>query len=386
MIKGATVSAKRPFSKNLGKTLGEKLVKELGKIPHACWLFCEPGDGMAEMLTGVVEAAGTAKVVGCTTDGEISTSGFSTGSVVLGGVISDNVSFEVASTSSIGSDSQSAGRRLAQQLPRSARHVQLFSDGLTGNGCAILRGMQSIYGPQIPISGGAAGDARAMKQTWQFAGNKVLTDSVTAISFSGDIRVGTGVRSGWFPAGVPKKVTRSVGNVVYELEGESALSVYRRYLGPLASKLPAVGIQFPFGIVDESGRLGDNPVLRAPMALNESEGSVTFAGEIPQGSIISLTTGGSATSLLDATEDAAKRAMDSLGTGSPAMAFFYSCMARKILLGPRTREETQRISGAVGRNVPIIGFYTYGEYCPSLSGTDCRLHNETATVTVVSSK
>jgi len=264
--------------------------------------------------------------------------------------------------------------------------VQLFSDGLTGNGCAILRGMQAVYGPQIPISGGAAGDARAMKQTWQFAGNKLLTDSVTAIAFSGDIRVGTGVRSGWFPAGVPKKVTRSVGNVVYELEGESALSVYRRYLGPLAGKLPAVGIQFPFGIVDESGRLGDNPVLRAPMALNESEGSVTFAGEIPQGSIISLTTGGSAASLLDASADAAKRAMDSLGTGSPAMAFFYSCMARKILLGPRTREETQRISESVGRNVPIIGFYTYGEYCPSLSGTDCRLHNETATVTVVSAK
>jgi len=223
-----------------------------------------------------------------------------------------------------------------------------------------------------------------MKQTWQFIGNKVLTDSVTAVSLAGDLHVGTGVRSGWFPAGVPKKVTRSAGNVVYELEGESALAVYRRYLGPLANKLPAVGIQFPFGIVDESGRLGENPVLRAPMALNESEGSVTFAGEIPQGSTISLTTGGSAASLLDASADAARRAMESLGPASPAMAFFYSCMARKILLGSRTGEETERISSVVGRNVPVIGFYTYGEYCPSVSGTDCRLHNETATVTVVS--
>ncbi|MDQ7781724.1 MAG: FIST N-terminal domain-containing protein [Desulfomonilaceae bacterium] len=386
MVKGATVSAKKPFSRSLGKALGEKLVHELGTPPNACWLFCEPGDGMAEMLSGIVQAVGTTKLAGCTTDGEISTSGFSTGSAVLAGLASDTIAFEVASTSSIGADSESAGRRLAQQLPRTARHVQLFSDGLTGNGCAILRGMQSVFGPQVPISGGAAGDARAMKQTWQFVGSRILTDAASAISLSGDIHVGTGVRSGWFPAGVPKKVTRSAGNVVYELDGESALAVYRRYLGPLADKLPAVGIQFPFGLVNEAGSLGENPVLRAPMTLNESQGSVSFAGEIPQGSTISLTTGGSAASLLDASTDAARRAMDSLGAVSPSITFFYSCMARKILLGPRTREETERIANVVGRSVPIIGFYTYGEYCPSVSGTDCRLHNETATVTVVGSR
>ncbi|MFH1118013.1 MAG: FIST N-terminal domain-containing protein [Pseudomonadota bacterium] len=383
MMKGATVSARKPFSKNLGKILGEGLTQGLGRKPNACWLFCEPGDGMEEMLAGVVEAVGTKNLVGCTTDGEVSTSGFSTGSVVLGGVVSDTVGFEVASSAQIGSNSEGAGRRLAQQLPRGARHIQLFSDGLTGNGCAILRGMQSVFGPQVPICGGAAGDARAMKQTWQFIGNKVLTDAVTAISFAGNLHVGTGVRSGWFPSGKPRTVTRAVGNVVHELDGESALAVYRKYLGPLANKLPAVGIQFPFGIVDETGSLGEDPVLRAPMSLNEREGSVSFAGEIPQGCKISLTTGGSAAGLLDATTAAARGAMSSLGTVSPAISFFYSCMARKILLGPRTREETERISDVVGRSVPVIGFYTYGEFCPSSSRTDCRLHNETATVTVV---
>ncbi len=386
MLKGATVSAKKPFSKNLGKILGEGLVQGLGRNPKACWLFCEPGDGMQEMLAGVVEAVGTKNLVGCTTDGEISTSGFSTGSVVLGGVVSDTVGFEVASTSQIGSNSESAGRRLAQQLPRASRHIQLFSDGLTGNGCAILRGMQSVFGPQVPICGGAAGDARAMKQTWQFVGNKVLTDAIAAISFSGDLHVGTGVRSGWFPSGMPRTVTRAAGNVVHELDGEPALAVYRRYLGPLAPKLPAVGIQFPFGIVNEAGSLGENPVLRAPMSLNEYEGSVSFAGEIPQGSKISLTTGGTAASLLDASTQAARQAMDSLGGVVPSMSFFYSCMARKILLGPRTREETERISKVVGRSVPVIGFYTYGEFCPSTTGNDCRLHNETATLTVVGSR
>jgi hypothetical protein len=256
MIKGATVAGKMPFSKELGQRLGENLVKELGNGPSACWLFCEPGNGMDSMVAGVTEAVGTHKVVGCTTDGEISSQGFSTRSVVLGGIYSDRVRFEVASVSNIKSDSERAGSQLARQLPGSANHIQLMSDGLTGNGTALLRGMQSVYGSQTTISGGTAGDARAMEKTWQFIGGKTVTDSAVAISFSGDLTVGTGVRSGWFPAGAPKTVTRATGNVVQELDGESALAVYRRYLGPLADKLPAVGIQFPFGIVDEAGSLG----------------------------------------------------------------------------------------------------------------------------------
>jgi hypothetical protein len=151
----------------------------------------------------------------------------------------------------------------------------------------------------------------------------------------------------------------------------------------LADKLPAVGVQFPFGIVDESLRLGEEPILRAPMALNEQEGSVTFAGEVPEGSTMILTTGGLSESLLEASSEAARRAVTDMGDGAPAMVFFYSCMARKILLGPRTGEEISRISAVVGGNVAMTGFYTYGEYCPAKRDTGCQLHNETATVTVI---
>lgn len=382
MVKGATVTAKQPFSAGVGRSMGEQLVKQLGETPHACWLFCEPGSGMEDLVAGVVDSTGSEKLVGCTTDGEISSSGFSTRSAVLAGIASQDIRFEVASASGLKANSESAGRRLASQLPSTAGHVQLLSDGLTGNGCAILRGMHSVFSPRVAISGGTAGDARKFRQTWQFLGKKVMSDSAVAISFSGNFKVGTGVRSGWFPAGVPKKVTRASGNVIYELDGKPALQIYRQYLRGLASQLPAVGVQFPFGLVDEKLKLGEDPVLRAPMTVNEADGSVSFAGEIPQGSTIVLTTGGSKANLLDASAEAARKAVDDM-QGTPAMIFFYSCMARKILLGMRTGEETERICGAVGRGTPIIGFYTYGEYCPSVGGTECTLHNETATVTVV---
>ncbi len=387
MIKGATVAAKQPFSRDVGRRMGKQLVDKLGGTPHACWLFCEPGHGMEELVGGIVETAGTKNLVGCTTDGEVSSSGFSTRSAVLGGMVSDRIKFDVTSASGLKANSEWAGKQLAKQLPAKARHVQLLSDGLTGNGCAILRGMHSVIPASVTISGGTAGDARKFQQTWQFIGNRVLTDSAVAISFSGDFKVGTGVRSGWLSAGAPKKVTRASGNVVYELDGRPALEVYRQYLGKLTDQLPFVGVQFPFGIVvDEGLQLGEDPVLRAPMTINHQEGSVTFAGEIPEGATVVLTTGGTRANMLDASGDAAMLAMENMGGGTnPGMIFFYSCMARKMLLGEHTREEVDRILGVVGSGTPIIGFYTYGEFCPSMGGTQCKLHNETATVTVIGS-
>ena len=383
MFKGATVAMKRPFSKAKAQILAEDLVAKLGRAPNACWLFCDLDEGMQDLLVGASNVLGTANLVGCTTDGEISSTGFDTGSAVLGAVVSDEIQFSVASVSGLRIGSQTAGRSLGELLPASARHIQLFSDGLTGNGSALLRGMHEVFGPEVTISGGTAGDGRAFKQTWQFIGNKVKTDSAVAISLSGEFRIGTGVESGWRRVGIPKTVTRVNGNVVYELDSESALTVYRRYLGPLADRLPDVGVEFPFGLLDETGQLGEAPVLRAPMAVNAADGSVTFAGEIPQGSTICLCSGGMTTNLLDSSTGAAKKAITALGEAMPKMTFFYSCMARKLLLGGLAGEESRRVGSVVGTDVPMLGFYTYGEFCPSRPGCECQLHNETATVTVI---
>jgi len=383
MFKGATVAARKPFSWDKAQTMGQDLVAKLGRTPSACWLFCEPGENMKDLLAGISSVLGTTNLVGCTTDGEISSAGFSTGSAVLGGIVSDEIRFDTASVTGLATDSQQAGRKLGQLLPPSARHIQLFSDGLTANGSALLRGMHEVFGPDVTISGGTAGDARAFKQTWQFIGDRVLSDSAVAIALSGDFRIGTGVQSGWLRVGIAKTVTRVDGNILYELDGESALAVYRRYLGPLADRLPDVGVEFPFGLLDETGQLGDDPVLRAPMAVSARDGSVTFAGEIPKGSTICLCSGGMTSSLLDSSAGAAEKALAAVGQARPKMTFFYSCMARKMLLGSMAGQESQRVGSVVGSEVPMLGFYTYGEFCPSRHGTECRLHNETATITII---
>jgi len=239
-------------------------------------------------------------------------------------------------------------------------------------------------GERVPIAGGTAGDSGKFHRTWQFAGRKLLTDAAVAIGFSGNFHLGTGVRSGWSPIGLAKKVTRASGNILYELNGEPALQVYERFLGKHAQNLPAVGVEYPLGLV---GRCLDDDhqdyyLLRATMSVDRQRGSIQFAGEIPQGAVVHFTCGDS-NSILAATTDAARLAGVELGDASPVMVFFYSCMARKIVLGQRTQEELDRVRKIFGDAVPVLGFYTYGEYSRISCDHPSLLHNETATISVV---
>ncbi|SPF50509.1 conserved hypothetical protein [Syntrophobacter sp. SbD1] len=385
MFKAKTVAVKDKFSVEMGRRMGRSLTETLGDRPRAAWLFSSPGKGLQELLAGVAETVGTDVLIGCTTHGEISSTGFSGGSAVLGGIVTDRIDFHIASVNGLGLDSEAAGRNLAQQLPDSVRYVQIFSDGLTGNGCAILRGMMSWMGEQIPICGGAAADGDKFQRTWQFCGPELLSDSVVAIGFSGDFKVGTGVQSGWSPIGIARRVTRSSGHVLYELDGQPALEVYKRFFGKHVENLPMVGIEYPLGLMDGSCLLDDpdyNMVLRASVSVSRENGSISFAGEIPEDSMVRLTCG-DAKCTLEAAEKAVRLAMLDLGNCDPAIVFFFSCMARRIVLGRRTAEEVEVVRQEAGAGVPLLGFYSYGEFCRTRRGGPSLLHNETATVSIL---
>ena len=384
MFKAATVVSKEAYSYDMGIRLGEALIEKLGQLPGGCWLFCEPGNGLKELISGIGDAVATPNLIGCTGAAELSSAGFSTGSAVLGGIASDQIGFEVVSIKNISQDSEQAGKKLAGLFSAGVRNIQLFSDGITGNGCALLRGINSIMEEQVPITGGTSGDSGGFNKSRQFAGKKLLSDAAVAIGFTGDFKVGTGVKSGWSPIGLPKKVTRSSGNKLFELNNEPALNVYKRFLGKYAEKLPAVGVEYPLGFYSSLGSSDgdDHFLLRATMAVNHEEGSITFAGDIPEGTMVHMTCG-DRPSILDATEKAIRLAVDELVGVKPVMAFFYSCMARKTVLGQRTKEEFERVRSGLGKNIPILGFYSFGEYCPVKSGGSCYFHNESATISVI---
>lgn len=384
MFKATNVLSKDPFSFKSGQSFAESLIKKLGHQPTACWLYCSPNQGLEELVEGICSVIKTPHLIGCTTDGEVSDIGLTSGSAVLGALYSDVIECCVVSVENIEKAGEQAGRELAEKLPESVHYIQLFSDGLTGNGSALLRGMYSVLESSVPIVGGTAGDAGKFIQTWQIAGNRVLTNSAVAIGFTGEFTVSDGVQTGWSPIGLPKKVTRASGNILYELNGESALKVFERFLGKHATELPEVGVEYPLGIMSQCPGTDkeDYYLLRATMNVDRDEGSLTFAGEIPEGAMVYLTCG-DISSILNATGEAVSIAREGLGKTTPGMVFFFGCNARKRVLGLRTEDEFALVREGFGDDVPILGFYTYGEYCRSVCGGPCQLHNETAVVSVI---
>ena len=384
MFRAVTVRSYDKFTRTAGRKMGEALQQQLERTPDACWLFCAPLSGMEELIKGVAEGAGTDQIIGCTTSGEISSEGLSVNSAVLAGIASDTVRFEMVTIQDLGKESQAAGRQLARSFSSPPKLLQIFSDGLTGNGCAILKGIAEVFGNTVPVNGGAAGDNGDFQQTFQFGAGRIYSDALCGIGIYGDLQVGTGVRSGWAPIGLSKQVTRARGKVVYELNGEPALNVFERFLGQHAQKLPAIGVEYPLGFIKQSVAAGqeDEYLLRATMSVDRKERSITFAGEIPEGAMVNMTCG-DRTSILEAADTAAAQALEAMDEATPKIIFCYSCMARKIVLGRSTQQEINRIRDRFGPQVPMIGFYSYGEFCPVGPAAVSHLHNETITLSVL---
>ena len=374
---------------NAGRAAAQAAMAGLSVTPDILWVFGAIGYNQQELLDGIAAAAPGTPVVGCSTDGEISTAGLGLNSVVVMALASNRIQFHTARVEHISKDSQAAGVQLAENFKGlGCRYIQIFSDGLCGNADQIIQGIRTSLGGDIKIAGGAAGDGGIFKKTFQYYNDRVLSDSIVAVAFQGEFQFATAVGCGWFPVGIAKKVTRAQGNVVHELDGQPALQVYEKFLGRHAYLLPAVGVEYPLGLLESHGDLEDENyfLCRATMGVDRQAGAIIFAGDVPQGALVKMTMGNEA-DIIQAAAQAAQTALENLCANDPAVkpkaVFLYSCMARKIVLGSRTDEEILAVQKVVGREVPVIGFYTYGEYAPIGKFGHSRFHNETATMTII---
>lgn len=339
--------------------------------------------GAIDALRGAADAmrqafAG-AHVAGCSTAGEISSAGVADGSLVVTAIAFDSVRVEQVSTELLGmNDSRDAGRRLAQGLPTEGlRAVLLFGQGVHINGSALIEGMTE--GVRVPITGGLAGDAGAFVQTWVLDDQGVSSSRLVCIGLYGErLRFSHGSYGGWMPFGPARKVSRSHNNVLYELDGESALAVYKRYLGEHAATLPASGLLFPFLMLGEDHtELG---LIRTILGVNEADGSLTLAGDIvPQGYLKLMHA--STDALVGGAEAAAEMAGNGRFNADSSLAILVSCVGRKLVMGGRVDEEVEAVAAVLGASTLLTGFYSNGEISPSGRLTDCKLHNQTMTIT-----
>ena len=346
--------------------------------------------GSAAWLAAVAEpvAAQFAAAVrlGCSTAGEISAQGVSDDTCAITAVQFDSTRVQAVSTPLLAmQDSRAAGRALADGLPRPGlRAMLVLGQGVNINGSALVAGLTDVLGTEVLVTGGLAGDAAAFRQTFVLTDAGLASDSLAGVGFYGDdLLVSHGSYGGWEPFGPARKVTRCDHNLLFELDGEPALDVYKRYLGDHAKDLPASGLLFPLAMLGPDH--ADIGLLRTILAVDEAQGSLTLAGDIDADGFLRLMHA-STQALIDGAQTAAEAASAAGGQAGQSLAVLVSCVGRKLVMGGRVEEEVEAVADVLGRNAVLTGFYSYGEISPFSDERLCRLHNQTMTITCLAER
>lgn len=322
-----------------------------------------------------------AHIVGCTSSGNILGDSVSDAPMVATAVSLDSGTVQISVEDFSSEDDQNeVSQRVVSGLPReNLKHIFILSDGLNMNGSFLAEGANKAVDQTVSITGGLAGDGTEFEETWVIANEEAKQNRVVAIGFYGDaISVGSGCFSGWDEFGILRKITKSKDNIVYEIDNQPALELYKKYLGEYAKDLPGSGLRFPFSIKRNEEA---TPVIRTILSIDEETQSLIFAGDVPEGYLARLmktNTDG----LIDGSEVAAKRIEKA--NEKNALGLVVSCVGRRLVLKQLTDEELESISSTLGENVQLVGFYSYGELAPfSDELMSCQLHNQTMTLTVI---
>ncbi|MFO0705732.1 MAG: FIST N-terminal domain-containing protein [Nitrospira sp.] len=334
-------------------------------------------------LTSVLSAYAGAAVVGCSSSGEIFGTQVQDDTLVVGVLEFAQTTVRTASApvTDAGQSFQAAQAIATQLLDPSLQGLLILSDGLKVNGSELIRGLNSKLPPTILVTGGLAGDGDRFKQTWVLHNDRPVSGYVTAVGFYGPaVRLTHGSKGGWDLFGPERLITRSQGNVLYELNRKPALHLYKEYLGDLAGGLPGSALHFPLAI--RSNPQDPKRLVRTILAIDEAEQSLTFAGDMPEGHYAQFMRA-NFDRLIQGASEAATSATARSAADSPTLSIAISCVGRRIVLGERTEEEVEAVFDVLPKDAAQIGFYSYGEISPYTTG-QCDLHNQTMTLTTIS--
>lgn len=355
-------------------------------IPKAQLVLLFIGDTQAmdpNLIDGIKGVWADSKIITCSTAGGIAGSQIVDSGFIVNAVHMENTAVSIH-CEKLGEDgnSQALGERLASSLPQEdLSHVLLFSDGHVVNGTQLTQGMVNQLPSTVSVSGGLAGDGTRFERTVVGLDEAIEEGSVVAVGFYGDrVKVSCGAEGGWECFGPERTVTRSEGNVLFELDGQPALDLYKEYLADDAKELPGSALRFPLCLFVDG-----NELVRTILSVDEDTKSMTFAGDMPEGKVVRLMRC-TYDSLISGAEHSIEVACTKMD-GTPAdLLIAVSCVGRRIVLGQSTEDELDALQERMPKSATITGFYSYGEIGPgNEASVECaQLHNQTMTVTAIS--
>lgn len=341
-------------------------------------LIFGPAALVKKALPGLRSTFANVAFMGCSTADEIYGLDVHTNSLVLTLIRFEKTPVRVISMPVSDGQSLTVGENIASELlAKDLRHVLVFSDGLHTNGSDLVRGLRLGLPGHVTISGGLAGDGDRFSQTYVYHND--VSDSPRAVAlglYGPAIKVGLGSQGGWDAFGPQRVITRSTSNVLFELDKQNALALYKEYLGSHAAGLPGSALLFPLSIREASD--APRALVRTVLGVDETNQSMTFAGDLPQGYIAQFMKA-NLDRLVDGAQGAADNALSSVE--KPELAILVSCVGRRMVLKQRVEEEVEAVAAHLGQGCVLSGFYSYGEIAP-LNIMECsELHNQTMTIT-----
>lgn len=325
----------------------------------------------------------------CSTSGEIIDTTVYDDTIAVTAVEFAHTTIQTASTTVTDmSDSFQAGCTLGATLSHEDLvHVFVLSDGHKVNGSTLVQGLKQALPPGMIITGGLAGDGNRFQRTLVGL-NAPPDEGVIAIAgfYGNRLKVGYGSVGGWDSFGPNRLITKAENNVLYELDGRSALDIYKLYLGDEAEQLPGSALLFPLSI--KSHMDAKQSLVRTILSVDEQEKSMIFAGDIPSGWYAQFMKA-NFDRLIDGAGQAAEVSSLLLGSESPDLSILISCVGRKNILADRVEEEVEHVREILGTDTAMAGFYSYGEISPLMksasttSSSSCELHNQTMTITAL---
>lgn len=315
-----------------------------------------------------------ANILGCSSSGNISKSSISDNDIVVAAISFANTSVVVKNrvienNLNIESSILDLANEFKHQKPK---HLFAIADGLWLGGTKLTKILNTL---SIPVTGGLAGDGDRFKESWVIANGPALRSQIALIGFYGDVSVNYGFSTGWREFGPERRVTRSEGSTVFEIDHKPALEIYTKYLGELAADLPGSGLRYPLSVKDSQA---DISYVRTLLAVDKEVQSLNFAGDVPEGSCCRLMKTDVDT-LIDASSLLAQNIRPN--SESQTLCLVVSCVGRRLVMGQISEEEIEAIEEAIGSQSTIFGFYSYGEIAP-FDDALCSLHNQTTTLTL----
>ncbi len=320
-------------------------------------------------------------LIGCSTSGEIFEDTFNEETLSVSVLEFKNTPLKSVTVDCENINSFDAGKKIGETLKSpDLKSIFILSEGINVNGSHLVEGINSTVSKKVKITGGLAGDGAKFQNTYIYSNTKIGSQQIRAIGFYGNkIQVRHGSFGGWDIFGLERKITKSHENELFEIDGKSALDLYKEYLGEKAKDLPLSGLFYPLQIRANDKDI--NPVVRTILSVNEERKSMIFAGNVPEGYLAQLMSA-NFDRIIDGAEKASEQ-LDLENDKNPKFCIAISCVGRRLILGERVDEEIASVFGKLPLGSHLIGFYSYGEISPSQNGEKCSLHNQTMTVTSI---